>query len=96
MNILEFIPVGKENAVSRHLLCQTIKLSDRKMRKLIEEAREKGEIIINLQDGSGYYRPSDDDIDEIEAQYKINNSRAMSILVQQKPMRKVLKEAGKL
>lgn len=90
MNILHHIPEGKDNAVSRTRLVELTGLPDRIVRKLIEDARNKGEIIINDQDGKGYYRSND--IEDIRRQYRQNHARAMSILVQQKHLRRKLKE----
>ena len=92
MNILDYIPFGKENAVKRDYLCAVTGLKDRKVRDLIEHQRRLGEVIINRQDGNGYYRS--DEIEDIARQYRQNDSRAMSILVQQKHLRKKLKTAG--
>ena len=94
MNILNYISTGKENAITRESLTAVTGLSERKIRSLIEEERAKGNIIINLQDGKGYFLPSEDETDVIESQYKINNARAMSVLVQQKYLRRRLKIAG--
>ncbi len=93
-NITDFIPEGKNNAITRNQLCNLTGLSDRKVRELIEQARSKGEIIINAQDGAGYFRT--EDLNEIEKQYKRNDRRAKSILIQQKYLRKRLKTAGLL
>jgi DNA-binding transcriptional regulator LsrR (DeoR family) len=94
MNITDFIPEGKNNAITRKQLCNLTGLSDRKVRELIEQARRKGEIIINAQDGAGYFKT--DDLKEIQKQYQRNDRRAKSILVQQKYLRKRLKTAGLL
>lgn len=89
---MDFIPYGKENAITRKQLRHMSGKSDRDVRQDIEDARRVGCIIINNQDGKGCYRT--DDLDEIKRQYYQNRSRAMSILVQQKFLRKRLKEAG--
>jgi len=94
MNIERYIPTGRENAITRPNLCRASGLNDRAMRIEIEEARNRGVIIINNQDGRGYYQT--DDIREIENQYKQNDSRAMAILVQQKHLRQRLIQAGRL
>ena len=97
MNIVDLIPIGKANAVTREQLCSLTGLSDRAVRKLIEIARIEGEIIINAQDGAGYY-VSDNPVD-IRRQMATNRSRAMSILRQQKYLRRRLAEienAGQL
>ena len=94
MNILNLIPQGKANAISRTELRYRAQLNDRAMRELIEQERRNGAIILNLQDGRGYYRPAPDELDDVLRQYKQNDRRAKSILVQQKYLRKMLKQAG--
>ena len=92
MPVLDFIGVGRDNAVPREYLMEATGLSDREVRKEIEKARKNGYIIINRQDGKGYY--ISDNTDDLLQQYKQNKRRAMSILVQQKYLRKKLKELG--
>ena len=81
MNICDFIGTGKENAVTRGELVAILNLPDRAVRRLIQEARDRGEIIINDQSGAGYYMT--DDVGELKRQFATNKSRAMSILRQQ-------------
>lgn len=50
------IPCGKENAISRSELRTALNLSDRKMRREIEQARNSGLLIANDGDGSEYYQ----------------------------------------
>ena len=90
-SITDYIPFGKENAVTRAHLRAATGLSDRKIREEIEQARRRGAIIINAQDGAGYYQS--EDIKDIAKQYRQNERRALSI-AQQKHLRKRLKEAG--
>lgn len=92
--ITEYIPEGKENAVTREHLCAVTGLPDRKVREQIENARRKGSIIINAQDGAGYY--ISEELKDIARQYQQNERRALSILAQQKHLRKRLKAAGVL
>lgn len=89
MNILDYFKPGYN---TRAELCARSKLSDRKIRDEIENARRNGTIILNMQDGKGYF--ISDNIEDLKKQYKQNNSRAMSILVQQKYLRRKIKEAG--
>ena len=89
-NILNYIGVGRENAVDRFRLMELTGLPDRKVRSLIEEARREGALIVNAQDGAGYY--ISDDLGELKRQMHANHSRAMSILVQQKYLRRKIKE----
>ena len=93
MGIETYIPFGRENAVTRTELRRITGKSDRKIREEIEQARREGHIIINNQDGRGYYRT--DDPDEIAREYRQLRRRAMSILAQQKHMRRLLKAAGR-
>ena len=80
---------GKKNAVTRHELAEKLGTSDRKMRKMLEEARQDGLTVCCDQDGCGYYLA--DTQDELRRQYIQNNNRAMSILRQQKYIRERLK-----
>lgn len=90
MNILDYIPTGKDNAVTRAQLCSFTGLSDRAVRKLIEIARIEGAVIINKQDGAGYF--ISEDAEDIRRQITTNHHRAMSILRQQKLLRRKLDE----
>ena len=90
MDIMTYIPKGKENAIPRQTLVFLLCLPDRRVRKLIQEARDRGEVILNAQDGRGYY--TSDDIGELERQYQTNRNRALSILRQQKHIRRRLRE----
>ena len=82
MDIMTFIPRGRENAISRQELVYQLNLPDRTVRRMIAEARDRGELILNDQSGAGYY--TSDDIGELERQYNTNRSRALAILRQQK------------
>ena len=91
MNISDFIGVGKENAVTRGELVALLNLPDRQVRRLIQEARDQGEIIINAQDGAGYYRS--EDLGDLQRQLRLNQRRALSVLRQQKYLRQKIREA---
>lgn len=88
------IPTGHEKAVSRENLCRTLGASDRGIRRMIHEAR-RDHIILNLQDGSGYYQPDlEDPTDRAElAKYALQEEhRLKSIGWALKPVRKALRE----
>lgn len=76
INILDYIPKGKENAISRAKLRYLTGLTDSKMRTLIREARHETPII-NLQDGKGYYVPTE--IEEVDRFIAQEEKRAKSI-----------------
>lgn len=67
-------------------------ISDRGLRKLIEIARKEGLVIANDQDGDGYYRPRTKA--ELEALYRQNEHRALSILSQQRHIRSQINACG--
>ena len=92
--VINLLGFGRKNALSRAALAALTDMSDRKVRMAIESARRDGIIIISAEDGSGYY--FSDDLDEIERQYNIDFSRAMSVLYRLKAMRRVLKKAGRM
>ena len=92
ISIIDYIPHGRDNAITNRELQERLQITDRQVREYVEQARREGVIIINLQDGRGYFQT--DDIEYIERQYNQNRSRAMSILVQQKPLRRKLREHG--
>lgn len=94
MNIVDYIGCGKTNAITRQTLSRLTGLPDRAVRQAIENARHDGYIILNDQDGRGYYITAN--IDDIERQYRQNERRAKSILHYQKPLRQALKAAGRL
>lgn len=90
MNICEFIPTGKENAIRRADLVARLNLPDRTIRNMIEAARKKGALILNDQSGAGYY--ISEDIGELKQQLKRNDNRAFSVLTQNVHLRRKIKE----
>lgn len=93
MNIVDFIPTGKENAITRADLVRVLNLPDRKVREMIETARKDGALILNAQDGAGYY--ISEDVGELKRQLHSNHSRAMSVLRQNTHLRRKIKELEK-
>ena len=85
------IPSGRRNAISREDLAAALHTTDRKMRKAVAEAKKQGLMICN--DGDGYYQS--DELSDLWRQYRRETARAMSILKARKPMREVLKAAGR-
>ena len=77
MNIIDFIPFGKDSAISRRALCLVTELPDRLMRREIERAR-KDYAILNI-DGSGYFRPAEDETYLIERWLRQERSRENSV-----------------
>jgi len=91
MKIINLIPYGKNNATTRTRLCELTKLSDRKIRDLIADAR-RDNAIINTQDGKGYYRPLPSDIDAVRQYLSQEEHRAKSIFWAMKGAKEWLKQ----
>lgn len=84
MDIKTLIPVGKKNAISRTYLltlCKQVGIadSDRKMRKLIENARKEF-CIINLSNGTGYFIPAKEDVADLRHYIAQEKVRSLSIM----------------
>lgn len=77
-NIVNYIPIGKENAISRKELCRLTGLSDRVIRREIAKARETTCICNGQADDGGYYIPST--IEDANRFYRQERKRALSIL----------------
>ena len=92
MRVLEHIPVGKTNAVSRAFLAISAGYSDRTIRRIIAQLREKGYLICNLS-GCGYFIATDPD--EVSEFYWQEKTRAKSIFKALTPMRTYLRKEGR-
>lgn len=73
MSVLDYIPFGKQNAISRERLSELSGMGDRAVRKAIQALREDGEIILSSSHGKGYWRS--DDASEIGQYIAENKSR---------------------
>lgn len=62
MDIANYIPMGSKNAISREDLRILTGLDDRTLRDQINKSEE---LIINLTDGRGYYRPLPEDYPQV-------------------------------
>lgn len=90
MRVEDYIPEGREHAISRRDLEKVVG-NDRQARKMIEDAREHL-AIINLQDGEGYYLPTEAEIADVKHWVSAQRSRALRILKTLKGAEKWLKE----
>ena len=78
MDILKYIPFGEKNAVSRTSLVIRTGLPDRVIRSEIQKARERS-VILNAQNGRGYFRPLREEGDKVRRWIAQERSRAESI-----------------
>lgn len=82
MRILDYIPTGHKNAVQRQTLVSITRIGDRQVRDAIAEVNAKGgddELIINLQDGCGYFRPAPNENNLVRIWQMQEKSRGASI-----------------
>ncbi len=78
INICDFIPDGKKNAISMADLAAATNLDTRTVRALVHNARSKGAVICSTcdNDNGGYYMPLD--VSEAMPYYKQQLSRIRS------------------
>jgi hypothetical protein len=91
MNIVSLIPIGYENAITRAELRTLTGLPDRKVRDMIFQARRETPIL-NLQDGKGYFKPTEDERELVERYLKQEESRFKTIAWTLHSAREFLKE----
>ncbi|MGC4018371.1 MAG: hypothetical protein QM793_03510 [Muricomes sp.] len=95
-NILDYIPTGHENAVTRAELCIRTGLPDRTVRALIHKSR-RDMPILNMQDSKGYFIPDMNREDErlmLNRYVQQETSRLKSIGWGLKAARHTLKNCG--
>lgn len=78
MDIVDYIPFGSKNAVTRAQLRIMTGLNDRKIREQIAQAR-RDTVILNMQDGKGYFRPLPEELNLVEAYANQETARLKSI-----------------
>ena len=91
MDIRDFIPIGKKNAIKRQELRRRYGASDRCVREQIALKRRETPII-NDQSGNGYYIPSEEDLEDAKRFLKQEEARAKSIFWSIRGLRKWIKE----
>lgn len=96
MNITDYIPKGQNNAVSADSLCTALNIDLRTVRKLISAAQENGAVILNMQDGRGYFVPADDESQLVDDYIKQESARARSIFRKLRTARKWCPEQTEL
>lgn len=96
MNIEKYIPTGQNNAVSADSLCTVLNIDRRTVRKLISAAQENGAVILNMQDGRGYFVPADDEAKLVDDYIKQESARARSIFRKLRTARKWCPEQTEL
>ena len=86
--LLELIPEGKENAISRVCLGNKLGLTARETSKVVHSARIAGCLI--LSGPHGYY--VSDNLEEVQEFYDLMQKRSVSLLAALKHARRFIKE----
>ena len=94
MDIIDFIPYGQKNAIKMSKLIDLTGIkSSREIRLLISQAR-RHTVVLNLQDGNGYFRPTDEEINLVERFKQQEQSRAKKIFWSLRGCNEFIKEKG--
>ncbi len=89
-SILDFIPIGEENAVHSAEICARFGLTERERRKLFERLRNAGAVICSCD--NGFFKPAD--LAELTAYIGRERARSRSISNSLRSARKLVKEWG--
>ena len=93
--VVNRIPVGRDNAISRYDLRTSVGMDDRKVRDLIADARAEGYFILSTLRGYYIADTSDPgDIKEMQKFVRRESKRAISTFKGAKHMRAYLKLKG--
>lgn len=91
MDIVDYILFGRKNAITRTRLRIVTGLNDRQIRRMIAEARENT-VILNMQDGKGYFRPLPEEINYVKAHERQESARIMSQIEGLEVERRMIRE----
>ena len=95
MEIEQFIPYGRENAVSRKELAKLTGLPDRLLRDTIKQANKRleaqGEAILSSSGSRGYWRSTS--IEEMETYLLEADHRRRSQAINDDPIRRIVARA---
>lgn len=86
----DFIPIGRDNAVSGKSLDEAWKCRTRDRYELIMAARKSGMIICSCM--NGYYRP--ENASEIKQYYEVSRKKAITVFETLMAARNELKRSG--
>lgn len=90
MQITDYIPYGKDHAISRAELARITGLKDREVRKAIKRELGRGTVILSSAAARGYWRT--DDTAEIEAFIRESDHRRTTEARTVEPLRRILAE----
>lgn len=74
----EYIRYGQKNAIKTSTLQAITGLSSRDVRREVEKLRQT-DVILNLQDGKGYFKPTEDEMHLVEQYIRQEEARMQAI-----------------
>lgn len=93
IDITSYIPKGHDNAIRRADLARLTGLPDQQMRALIRKARFNGEVILNVEDGEGYFRPElPEEIQYVRKFYKATAGRRAAAEIVMERLEEVMEQ----
>lgn len=92
MNILDYIPHGKDHAVKGNKLAEILGIDERTVRELVMKERNKGAVILNVGGGgNGYFIPIlPDEIDCVVKELDAVNGRIYPAQTQKENLEQML------
>ena len=93
IDIVQVIPVGHENALTGRRLARMLGVNQRTVREMISKARKRT-AIINMQDGAGYFLPTEDDVYMVKRWFRQESHRKKEIERGLRGARKFLEDMG--
>lgn len=92
MDILSYIPYGKENAVSRYRIAEETGIDEREIRKAVKQANRElegtGEAILSSSGARGYWRTAN--VVEMERYLRESDHRRMEQARNDFPIRRIV------
>lgn len=89
MNLLDLIPVGRDNSIPMRTLAELLNVSERTVRVLVQRAREKGAPIYTDYRNGGYYVPANES--EARVYYRQHRARIRSAIAALNGVKRLVK-----
>lgn len=96
LNVIDYIPVGHKNAVTRQYLTTVTGLDDRTIRRMIEKECTREHPILNMQDRKGYFQPAANEMHLVKQYLTQENHRTVKIRKKLSEIRKYAKSQNEL
>lgn len=93
--LMSIVPKGRKNAIGRTELAYLMGVSDTALRRLIAETVADGYLIVNAEDGAGYYVPeTPEDVDIALRKHRSRRKKLEAKIDLMQRVRKQMAEGG--